>query len=136
MKITFLSYRYWPPHFGGAIFRYSQTLESLAARGHNVEVLTSGAANYPACEGQDGFVVRRSRYLGRRRALRAAQRVAFFLWSLGQLRRRGGGVLHIESLPAFGELSAAWMMRAYCEWAGRRGFRVVTSITMAEGDSV
>jgi hypothetical protein len=59
MKILFVSYHYWPPHFGGELKISIERFESLVKRGHQVTALTSGVPGLPARETLNGIEIRR-----------------------------------------------------------------------------
>ena len=65
MRILVLNYEY-PPVGGGGGKVSAQIARGLAARGHEVRVLTARQGNLPAEEIQDGVIVRRVRALRRR----------------------------------------------------------------------
>ena len=123
MKILFLSYPYWPPYFGGELLIAEERLKEMAARGHQVIVLTAGAEGYPSLENVDGMQVYRSPFMGKNKVSRILRRIIFWFWSITKLLSIPHiDTVHFNSLPGFGKITinlygglAAWM--AHCKKA-------------------
>ncbi len=60
MRILFVSYPYWPSHFGGGLLRIIKHLESIQDRNHDVFVITSGVTGFPDHEINEGILIFRS----------------------------------------------------------------------------
>lgn len=135
MKILFLSYTYWPPDFGGALIRTVQTMQSLARRGHEVTVLTSGAPSYPQRERScDGYLIFRSPAIGRSRLQRGARRLVCFFWMLYKLIQVQYDVVHISSLPGVGFATSRLMGYIIVLVVRLKGARTVFTYTLADTD--
>ena len=123
MKIVFLSYTFWPPYFGGELLMAEERLKEMAARGHQVLVLTAGAEGYPSLETVDGMQVYRSPFVGKNKVSRILRYIFFWFWSLGKLFSIPEiDVVHFNSLPGFETITsnlyggvAAWI--AHCKKA-------------------
>ena len=83
--IIFVSYSYWPPHFGGELKLAIERFESLARRGHHITALTSGASGFLSVEETQGIKVLRSPIVGTSRISRLFRRLIYFIWSLVHL---------------------------------------------------
>lgn len=132
MKILFVSYAYWPPDFGGELLISIERFESLARRGHQITVLTSGQPGFPSREERDGITILRSPVIGRRRSARLVRRMVFVFWVLYHLLRLDYNALHWLSLAGInlaGDAVMAWLWG----WvAHRRGARVITVHSLAD----
>ncbi|MGQ9595747.1 MAG: glycosyltransferase family 4 protein [Anaerolineae bacterium] len=134
MNVVFVSYTYWPPHFGGELLLAIERLQSLAQRGHRVTVLTSGRPGFPARTEDRGLRILRSPAVGTGRPARLLRRIVFFLWSLWYLRRLPCDVLHLGSMPgmdAWTDAVAAW---AYGCLAKAKEARTVAVHALAESE--
>ena len=94
MKILFVSYHYWPPHFGGELKISIERFESLAQRGHQVIVLTSGVPGLPMHEEAKGIEILRSPVLHDSRFGRGIRRLVFPLWASAQMKKMRFDILH------------------------------------------
>jgi len=107
MKILFVSYHYWPPYFGGALLHTVERLESLAERGHKIDVFTSGVEGLNLIENKSGFTIHRSNFLRKGNNLeKALHRLYFFLWAIIQLIRRDYEIVHLGSMPGIDQLTS------------------------------
>lgn len=134
MKITFVSYAYWPPHFGGELLLTIERLQALAQRGHGVAVLTSGNPGFPSREEDGSLRILRSPVVGTGRPARLLRRIVFFLWSLWHLRRLPCDALHLGGMPGvevWTDALAAW---AYGRLAKAKGARTVAVHALAESE--
>ena len=104
MKILFLSYHYWPPHFGGELKHSIERFQSLVERGHQVIVLTSGNPGMPEREIIDGIEIRRSPIVGKSRFARGLRRLVYSVWVRKQMRKLDYDVLHYANLGQVGWL--------------------------------
>lgn len=94
MKIVFVSYYYWPPHFGGELKLSIERFQSLVERGHSVSVLTSGVPGYPKEEQIQGLRIIRSPILHDSRIGRGFRRLLFPVWASWQMLKRTPDILH------------------------------------------
>lgn len=100
IKILFLSYYYWPPHFGGGLLHTIERLEEMAGRGHKVEVITSGATGFPLHEINNGLTINRSKLTKHNNFLsKSLHHLVFFFGCARQLLKHQYNVVHIGSLP-------------------------------------
>lgn len=98
-KIVFISFYYWPPHFGGELRIAIDRLEAMAARGYRVVVLTSGVENYPSKEVVNGIQIRRSPTVGFGRVAKRVNRLLFWIWAYLKLVFESNvAVVHVESI--------------------------------------
>lgn len=94
MKILFISYHYWPPHFGGELKISIERFETLVRRGHEVTVLTSGVPGFLRDEAINGVQIKRSPIIHDSRLGRGLRRFTFTLWALARMRGMEFDVLH------------------------------------------
>lgn len=94
MKILFVSYHFWPPHFGGELKIAIERFESLSKRGDEVTVLTSGVPGLPDQEIRDGLVIKRSPQVYDSRPGRGFRRLLFPIWAAAQIRHLEFDILH------------------------------------------
>ncbi len=94
MKISFVSYYYWPPHFGGELKISIERFESLVQRGHKVMVLTSGVPGLPEQEIVDGIEILRSPIIHDSHFGRGIRRLVFPLWASAQMGKMKFDILH------------------------------------------
>lgn len=94
MNILFVSYHYWPPHFGGELKIGIERFKTLVERGHSVTVLTAGVVDMPQQEIIDGILVKRSPILFDSRIGRGFRRLIFPIWSIFQMQKFEFDVLH------------------------------------------
>ena len=132
MKILFVSYAYWPPDFGGELLISIERFESLAGRGHQIVVLTSGQPGFLRREERDGITILRSPMIGRRRFARLIRRIVFAFWSLYYLLRLDYSILHWLSLSGINLASDAVIAWGFGWVAHRRGARVITVHALAD----
>lgn len=132
MKILFASYAYWPPDFGGELLISIERFESLAQRGHQIIVLTSGQPGFPSREERDGITILRSPVIGRRRFARLVRRIVFAFWVLYYLLRLDYDVLHWLSLSGINLASDAVIAWIFGWVAHRQGARVITVHALAD----
>lgn len=98
-KVVFVSFYYWPPHFGGELRIAIERLEAMAARGYQVVVLTSGEEGFTSKEDVHGLHIRRSPTVGFGRIAKRINRLLFWLWSYPSLFLESNvAAVHIESI--------------------------------------
>jgi len=61
---VFLSFRYWPPDFGGELLHCIERLQSLTERGHSVVALTRRTESSGHAEQHDSITRRSVRVSG------------------------------------------------------------------------
>jgi len=136
MKITFVTYLYWPPHFGGELKISIERFESLVKRGHSVTVLTSGVPGYPDNEVINGVHIKRSPIIHNSRFGRGIRRLLFPIWSSCQIRRMKLDILHYGGMggiePITNRLSMQWLNHL----AHVKGARVVWVHSLADSEEV
>lgn len=108
MRITLLSYTFWPPDFGGELLISIERAESLAKRGHQITFLTSGRPGLPARELKNGITILRSPMVHDGRLGRLVRRLVFFIWSLTYLVCFPYDILHIISPPGLERVSSSF----------------------------
>jgi glycosyltransferase involved in cell wall biosynthesis len=94
MEILFVSYYYWPPHFGGELLLSIERFQSLVERGHSVTVLTSGTPGFPREEQTQGVRILRSPIIHDSRIGRGFRRLLFPIWASRQMKKIGLDILH------------------------------------------
>lgn len=105
MKILFISYNYWPPHFGGELKICIERFQSLINRGHTVTVLTSGVPDMPREEIVDWMTIKRSPIVHDSRAGRGFRRLYFPLWVFSQMKGLRVDIIHFGSMGSIGPVS-------------------------------
>jgi glycosyltransferase involved in cell wall biosynthesis len=135
VKITFVSYAYWPPCFGGELKIAIERLQTLAQRGHRVTVLTSGHPGFPSKAVERGLEVLRSPVVGTSRPARLLRRGVFFAWALSHLARERHDAVHFGSMPGVDlatDALAAFILAGIARW---RGARTVTVHALADNET-
>lgn len=94
MRIVFVTYLYWPPHFGGELKVSIERFESLVKRGHTVTVLTSGVPGFPEEEIINGVQIKRSPQILDTRFGRGIRRLVFPIWAWSIMRGMKFDILH------------------------------------------
>ncbi len=107
MKIWFLSYRYWPPDFGGELLISIERFRTLGEKGHEITVLTSGKPGFPKRETVNGLRILRSPVIHDSRFGRLLRRIVFFLWALRYLATSEYDIVHFGSLPGINRATSA-----------------------------
>jgi glycosyltransferase involved in cell wall biosynthesis len=131
LRIAFLTYPFWPADFGGELLHATRRLAELAARGHDVTVLTGGQDGCPRAAVWQGVQILRGPLGGRHWALR---RLAFLAFCARQLARGGYDVAHLGAVPGIGRHGhwlALWML---ARLARARGARTVEVHSLADRD--
>lgn len=132
MRIMFVSYMYWPPHFGGALLRMITTFQSLAERGHQITALTAGVAGLPSFENRDGLCVHRSPFVHASKVGRLLRRLTFFTWVLWRLAREDYAIVYLGSLPGVSQTTCAMAGWILAKTVKMRKARSVYSYTLAD----
>lgn len=94
MKIAFVSYHYWPPHFGGELLLSIERFQTLAARGHQIIILTSGVPGFPAEETNDNYKIYRSPIFADSKIGRGIRRLYFLIWAVWKMRKLDLDIIH------------------------------------------
>lgn len=101
-KIAFISFFFWPPHFGGELKIAIERFVSLSQRGYEIVVFTSGVKGYPRKEIQDGLHIYRSPLMGESRISRRLNRLIYWLWLFWRLLTEPNvKIVHIETIMSF-----------------------------------
>ncbi len=130
MKIVFLSFKYWPPDFGGEMLHCIERLQALAQRGHSVVALTRRPPGSSRSEQQDGITVQRCPVAGRG----LVARLAYLLWTLKVLSLTPYDALHLNFMPARRKPTAALVAWLYGALAKARRARTVSVVAIADND--
>lgn len=134
MKITFVSYHYWPPHFGGELLLSIERFESLVQRGHTVTVLTSGNPEALQHETIRGIQVIRSPLVHSSKPGRGLRRLIFPFWVLQKLRSLDYEILHLGSAGGIGPVSANFFGFLICQLTKKRKKKIVVVHSLADTD--
>lgn len=133
-KVVFVSYYYWPPHFGGELFLAIQRLQNLAGRGHEVVSFTGGVQGYSPLEVNGQFRIERSPITGKGRVAKRINRLIFWLWVyLKFIFEKDVAVLHSETLPGvLGWIDPSWYRWLLHRLAHLKGAKVVQVHSLAD----
>ena len=135
MKILFVSYHYWPPHFGGELKISIERFESLVKRGHQVTVLTSGVPGLPARETRNGIEIRRSPIVHDSRLGRGGRRLLFPLWAQTQMKELDFDLLHFGGIGGISPLHQLLGMAQLSRLADRKGAKKVIVHSLADSET-
>ena len=135
MRIVFVSYQYWPPDFGGELLISIERFQSLASRGAQVTVLTSGRPGFTASEHDQGLDIWRSPIIHSSRPGRLLRRTAFFLWTCWKLIRNPFDALHVGSPGGIGPISSTVAARILSILARLKGARSFTVHSLADSEA-
>jgi len=135
MRIVFLSSSFWPPDFGGELLVSIERLQSLAARGHKITVLTSGRAGYASRQSDGGLEILRSPAIDNSRPGRLLRRVVFVFWAIPRLFRLAPDVVHYGSLPGIGPATSAISGWLFSLAARLHRARTITVHSLADSES-
>lgn len=136
MRIVFVTYHYWPPHFGGELKVSIERFESLVRRGYSVTVLTSGVPGLPGEEVINGIQVKRSPILHDSRFGRGLRRLAFPIWAWLQLRRMEFDILHFGGMGGIDPLTNRLGMDLLNNLTHRKGSRSVWVHCLADSEEI
>jgi len=136
MRIVFVTYHYWPPHFGGELKVSIERFESLVRRGHSVTVLTSGVPGLPGEEVINGIQVKRSPILHDSRFGRGLRRLAFPIWAWLQMRRMEFDILHHGGIGGIDPLTNRLGMDLLNKLTHRKGSRSVWVHSLADSEEI
>lgn len=135
MNITFISYTYWPPDFGGELMASIERIDSISQRGHSVTVLTSGRPGFPCRENRGDQIIRRSPLVHQSRWGRALRRITFWFWAVFQLARSKADVAHLGGLGGAGVITSDLLAFFICILGQIQGFRTVVVHSLAESET-
>ncbi len=135
MKILFISYHYWPPHFGGELKISIERFESLVKRGHQVTVLTSGVPGLPARETQNGIEIRRSPIWHDSRLGRGCRRLLFPVWAQTQIKSMDFDLIHYGGMGGISPLHNYLGMARLNRLADRKGVKKVLVHSLADSET-
>jgi len=132
MNILFVSYYYWPPHFGGELRLSIERFQSLIQRGHSITVLTSGISKIPQEEFVEGIYINRSPVIGNSRFFRGLRRLFFPLWVLIKILGKEFDIIHYGSIGGIGPINNCFGM-LILNWAAKiKGARTVYVHSLAD----
>ncbi len=134
LKLALVSYTCWPPDFGGELLHSIERFQALAARGHEVSVLTSGRVGFGSANDSDSLQVLRSPVVHESRPGRAIRRVVYLGWVLQRLAQLRPDVVHVGSLPGLNR-ATSWMAGSLIARAAKRsGAATVWVHSLADSD--
>jgi glycosyltransferase involved in cell wall biosynthesis len=132
MKIVFVTYHFWPPHFGGELKISIERFQTLVERGHSVTVLTSGVPGLPKQETRDGIKIIRSPMVADSRLARGVRRLVFPVWVASVMRNLEFDIVHHGGTGGVGVLSNFLGMSMVNNTAHRKGARTVIVHSLAD----
>ncbi len=135
MKIAFVSYSYWPPHFGGELLHSIQRFKGLTERGHKVKVFTSGIPNLASEEIIDGLEIYRSPIVHHSRLGRGFRRILFPYWVRRKLKQYKPEVIHYGGIGGIGPINNWFGYTLINRWAEFNNAKTVTVHSLADNDS-
>lgn len=135
MKIVFVSYYYWPPHFGGELKLSIERFQSLVERGHSVTVLTSGIPGFPREEQAQGVRIFRSPELHESRIGRGFRRLLFPIWANWKMKRLGLDILHHGGTGGINTFTSYLGMSLLNRTAHAQGAKVVFVHSLADTEN-
>lgn len=134
MKIAFVSYHYWPPHFGGELLISIERFRSLVKRGHEVHVFTSGVPGMASEEILDGLKVFRSPIINNSRWGRGIRRILFPLWVCLKLSIYKPEIIHHGGVGGIGPINNWFGYSLINQWAKRNKAKTVAVHSLADND--
>lgn len=134
MEILFISFYYWPPHFGGELKLEIEGFESLIQRGHHVTVLTSGVPGFSRDENISGVHVLRSQIYHNSRIGKAIRRVWFPVWVYRQLARHHFDILHLANMGGVNSLAQYLGTSLVLNAAHRKNIATVSMFSLADNE--
>lgn len=134
MKIAFVSYHYWPPHFGGELLISIERFQSLVKRGHEVHVFTSGVPGMASEEILDGLKVFRSPIINNSRWGRGIRRILFPLWVWLKLSIYKPEIIHHGGVGGIGPINNWFGYSLINQWAKRNKAKTVAVHSLADND--
>jgi len=136
-KIVFISYYYWPPHFGGELRIAIERFQSICERGKEVVVFTSAVPGYPRSEIRDGIKIFRSPSIGWGRIARRINRLIFWFWLYCRLLiLKNIAALHIETIVnVLGYIPAHQYALLLLRIAKIKGARTICVHSLASNES-
>ena len=136
-KIVFISYYYWPPHFGGELRIAIERFQSICERGKEVVVFTSAVPGYPRSEIRDGIKIFRSPSIGWGRIARRINRLIFWFWLYCRLLiLKNMAALHIETIVnVLGYIPAHQYALLLLQIAKIKGARTICVHSLASNES-
>lgn len=136
MKIAFVSYHYWPPHFGGELLISIERFQSLVERGHEVHVFTSGVSGLPIVEIEGNYIIHRSPVIGRSRISRGLRRIVFQYWVIAELKKLDFDIIHHGGVGALTSRMFWKGIQSINELAMRKGAKTVFVNSLADSESI
>lgn len=135
MKIAFVSYFYWPPHFGGELLISIERFQSLVERGHEVHIFTSGAPGMTSEEIVAGLGIHRSPIVYDSRWGRGLRRILFPFWVRWKLQQYKPEIIHYGGVGGIGPINN-WLGYALINrWAKLNNAKTVAVHSLADSNS-
>lgn len=135
MKIAFVSYFYWPPHFGGELLISIERFQSLVERGHEVHIFTSGVPGMTSEEIVDGLGIHRSPIVHDSRWGRGLRRILFPFWVRCKLQQYKPEIIHYGGVGGIGPINN-WLGYALINrWAKLNDAKTVAVHSLADSNS-
>ncbi len=135
MNILFVSYHYWPPHFGGELLISIERFESLVQRGHRVIVLTSGASGFPDHEVINGIEIFRSPKVHSSKIGRGLRRLLFPLWAIRMMKKIDFDIVHFSGAGGVDPITSNFGNWLTCKAAKKRGAKLVWVHSLADTET-
>jgi glycosyltransferase involved in cell wall biosynthesis len=135
LKIAFVSYHYWPPHFGGELLLSIERFQSLVERGHRVDVFTSGIPGMPTEEIMDGLKIYRSPMIHDSRWGRGLRRILFPLWVRWKLKQYKPEIIHYGGVGGIGPINNWLGYELINRWAKLNNAKTVAVHSLADSNS-
>jgi glycosyltransferase involved in cell wall biosynthesis len=129
-----LSYKFWPPDFGGHLLMTIERAKFLSKRGFEITFLTSGRYGFPPNETLDGITIFRSPFIHNSRIGRLIGRGVFFVWSLRKILNAEFDALRIISLPGIGTKSDSIIGILLSHLAHYKKAKCVTAYSLADSE--
>jgi len=134
LKIAFVSYHYWPPHFGGELLLSIERFQSLVERGHEVHVFTSGSQDMASDEVVEGLVIHRSPKIGDSRIGKGIRRLLFPWWVRGTLKNFSPNIIHYGGVGGISDICNYLGFSLLNAWAQKHNAKTVIVHSLADND--
>jgi len=132
MRLVHVSYKYWPPDFGGELLASIERFQSFSAHGYATTVLTAGQPHFASRETRGGLQIHRSPVVHHSRAGRGLRRVVFWFWAALRLVLVKPDVVHFGSIPGLSFVNSNLVAFLLCGLAKYKGARTVVVHSLAE----
>jgi glycosyltransferase involved in cell wall biosynthesis len=136
MKILFLSYYYYPPHFGGGLLHTIERLQEMVKRGHRVTVLTSGVSTGLILEQRHNYLIKRFLLFHSNSIfLRAINRLAFFIKATCELLSNRYDLIQFGPLPGINEFSSSLIGLFFIKLVHLKKSKALILYSLAESET-